>query len=144
MASHPFIESNRRYMMFPLLIDKFLIHYRNWTFRRKKNKVNGREIIEIYQKISVPIMRLVLIGKHAHRKGNIRHVRYWSNSIASNFRFVFFTSKMAKIEKDKCSHCTMALDYSFHWLSTVLTHRTIALWVHLFTQGTIAPGAPGP
>ena len=24
---------------------------------------------------------------------------------------VFFTSKLAKIAKDKCSHCAMALDY---------------------------------
>ena len=29
-------------------------------------------------------LRLVLIGKHAHRKGNIRHVRNRSKAIASN------------------------------------------------------------
>ena len=26
---------------------------------------------------------------------------------------VFFTSKMTKIAKDKCTHCAMDLDYSF-------------------------------
>ena len=41
MASHSFIENNRRYMMFPLR-DHFTIE--------KKNKVNGRKIIEIYKK----------------------------------------------------------------------------------------------
>ena len=44
----------------------------------------------------------------------------------------FFTSKLAKIAKDKCSHCAMALDYSFRWLSTAPSQRIIALWVHYF------------
>ena len=35
---------------------------------------------------------------------------------------------------DKCSHCAMALDYSFWWLSTASSHRIIALWVHAFRQ----------
>ena len=43
---------------------------------------------------------------------------------------VFFTSKIAKIAKDKCTHSAMALDYSFQWVSTGLSHRIIALWVH--------------
>ena len=34
-------------------------------------------------------MQLVLIGKHAHHKGNIRHVRYWSKAIACNFSYFF-------------------------------------------------------
>ena len=32
--------------------------------------------------------------------------------IASSFSWVFFTSKIQKVAKDKCSHCAMALDYS--------------------------------
>ena len=43
---------------------------------------------------------------------------------------LFFTLKIAKIIKDKCSHCVMGLDYSFRWLSTAPSHRIIALWVH--------------
>ena len=58
-------------------------------------------------------MRIVLIGKHANRKGNIRHVRYWSKAIASNFSLFFLHKKIAKIAMDKCSHCAMGLDYSF-------------------------------
>ena len=57
-------------------------------------------------------LRLFLTVKHAHRKGNIRHVRNWSKAIARNVR-VFFRSKIAKIAKDKSSHCAMVLDYSF-------------------------------
>ena len=43
---------------------------------------------------------------------------------------VFFTLKLAKIVKDKCSHCAMALDDQFRCLSTALSNRIIALWVH--------------
>ena len=35
-------------------------------------------------------MRLVLIGKHAHSKGNIRHVRYSSKAIASLQLLIFY------------------------------------------------------
>ena len=55
-------------------------------------------------------IRLVLIGKDAHRKGNIRYVRNWSQAIESNFS-CFFSSKIVKITKDKCFHCAMALNY---------------------------------
>ena len=77
-------------------------------------------------------MRLVLIGKHAHRNENIKHVRNWLQAISSNFSCLF-TSQIAKIAKDKCSHCAMDLDYSFRWLSTAPSHRIIALWVHPFS-----------
>ena len=76
-------------------------------------------------------MRLVMIGKHAHRKGNIRHVRTWSQAISNNFSCLF-RSKIAKIAKDKCSHCAMDLDYCFRWLSPAPSHRIIVLWVHPF------------
>ena len=36
-----------------------------------------------------------------------------------------FRSKIAKVAKDKCSHCAMDLDYCFRWLLTA-----IALWAH--------------
>ena len=74
----------------------------------------------------------MLIGKHAYRKRNIRHVRYWSKAIASNFS-CFLTSKIAKIAKDKCSHCAMALDYYFRCLSTAPSNRIIALRAHSFS-----------
>ena len=53
-------------------------------------------------KISVPTVHCnyFLIGKHAHQKGNIRHVRSWSKSIVSNFS-CFFLSKLAKMSKHK-------------------------------------------
>ena len=39
---------------------------------------------------------------------------------------VFFTSKLAKIAKEKCSQCAMALDYQFQCLSTAPSNRIIA------------------
>ena len=67
----------------------------------------------IENKCSNWALRLILIGKDAHRKGkNIRHVRTLSQAISSNFSCLF-RSKIAKIAKDKCSHCAMDLDYSF-------------------------------
>ena len=74
-------------------------------------------------------LRLILIAKDAHRKGNIRHVRNWLQAISSSFSCLF-RSKTAKIAKDKCSHCAMDLEYCFRWLSMALSHRIIALWVH--------------
>ena len=53
-------------------------------------------------------------------------------AIASNFLLFFFIQN-TKNAKDKCSHCAMVLDYSFRWLLTAPSHRTIALWVHPFT-----------
>ena len=46
---------------------------------------------------------------------------------------VFFTSKVAKIAKDKCTHCAMGLDYSFRLISMAPSHRIIAQRVHPFT-----------
>ena len=51
---------------------------------------------------------------------------------SSNFS-CFFTSKIATITQDKCFHCAMALDYCFKLLSTALSHRMIAQWVHPLT-----------
>ena len=72
----------------------------------------------IENKCSHGALRLVLIGKDAHQKGNIRHVRTWLQAISSNLSCLF-RSKIAKIAKDKCSHCVMDLDYCFRWLLTV-------------------------
>ena len=41
--------------------------------------VNGLEIHR--NKCTHCAMGLVLIGKHAHHKGNVRHVRYWSKVV---------------------------------------------------------------
>ena len=73
----------------------------------------------------------ILIGIDDHRKGIIRHVRNWSQTISSNFSCLF-RLKIAIIAKDKCSHCAMDLDYCFRWLSPAPSHRIIALWVHPF------------
>ena len=59
-------------------------------------------------------LRLILIGKDA---------------ISNDFSCLF-RSEIAKITKDKGSHCEMDLDYCFRWLSTAPSHRIIALWVH--------------
>ena len=77
-------------------------------------------------------LRLLLIGKDAHRKGNIKHVRNWSQAISSNFSCLL-TSRIAKITKDKCFHCAMDLDYCFRLLSTVPWHRIIALLIRPLT-----------
>ena len=74
-------------------------------------------------------MQLVLIEKHAHRKGNIRYVRNWSQAISSNCSCLF-RSKIAKIAKGKCSHFVMDLNDCFRWLFMAPLHRIIALWVH--------------
>ena len=78
-------------------------------------------------------MRLVLIGKHAHRKGNINNVRKQSQAISSNFTFHFW-STLAKMAKDKCTHCVIDLNYCIWWLSTAPLNRIIALWVHPLTD----------
>ena len=45
---------------------------------------------------------------------------------------VIFTSKIAKIAEDKSSHCLMASYYCLRLLSTALSHRMVAQWVHSF------------
>ena len=45
---------------------------------------------------------------------------------------VFFTAKIGKIAKNKCSHCAMTLDCCFQLLSTARLHRMITQWVHPF------------
>ena len=115
-------------MVFPLSND-FIIE--NGHFRLK-HKSNGWESLKsIENRCTHWAMRLFLVGKHAHGKGNIRHVRTWSQAISSNFSCLF-RSKIAKIAKEKCSHCAMVLDYCFRWLSTAPSHRIITLWVHPF------------
>ena len=66
----------------------------------------------IENKCSHCALRLILIGKYAHRKGSIRHARNWAKAISSNFSCIF-RSKIAEIAKNKCSHCAMDLDYCF-------------------------------
>ena len=85
-------------------------------------------------------LRLILIGKDAHRKGNIRHVINWSQAISGHLSCLF-RSKIAKIAKDKCSHYAMGLDYCFRWLSLTPSQRNIALWVHPLTTATQVPAA---
>ena len=112
----------------------------------------------IESKCSHWAFRPILIGKLAHRKGNIKHVRTWSQAISSNFSSLF-PSKRAKIAKNKCTHrSTNHFDAS---ISTVVSlpllcgytpylypqinkpfpciaiyngKASIALWVHPFTH----------
>ena len=65
---------------------------------------------DIKIKCSHCALRLILIGKNAHHKRNIRHVRNWSQAISSDFSCLF-RLKIAIIPKDKCSQCAMDLDY---------------------------------
>ena len=46
---------------------------------------------------------------------------------------LFFKIEISKNRKDKCSHCAMALDYSFQLLSMPQSQGIIALWVHTFS-----------
>ena len=64
---------------------------------------------------------------------NIRHVRTWLQAISSIFNFLF-RSKIAKIPKDKCSHCAVDLDYG-------LNTKTL-LYIFLETQITHINNAP--
>ena len=43
---------------------------------------------------------------------------------------IFFYIENTKTTKNKFSHCAMALDYSFQWLSMAPSQRIIALCVH--------------
>ena len=78
-------------------------------------------------------LQLILIGKDAHCKGNIRHVTNWSQVISNNFSCLF-RPKIAKITKDECTHGAMDFDFSFPWLSKIPLHRIIALWVHPYNH----------
>ena len=78
-------------------------------------------------------LQLILIGKDAHCKGNIRHVTNWSQVISGNFSCLF-RPKIAKITKDECTHGAMDFDFSFPWLSKIPLHRIIALWVHPYNH----------
>ena len=89
MAPHAFIESIYG------VPTKGWFYHQKLTFRLR-NKVNGRKILKsIENRCTLCALRLGLIGKHAHRKGNIRHVGNWSNVIASNYS-CFFRSKIQK------------------------------------------------
>ena len=63
----------------------------------------GKSSKTIENKCSHSAFRPTLIGKLAHRKGNIKHVRTWSQAISSNFSCLL-RSKIAKIAKVKCTH----------------------------------------
>ena len=96
-------------MVFPLY-DDFIIG--NGHFRLKYRQNDRKPLKFIENRCTHWALRLILIGKDAHRKGNIKHVRTWSQAISSNFSCLF-RSKIAKIAKDKCSHCAIGLDYCF-------------------------------
>ena len=114
MASNPFIESHRMCMVFPLGND-FLI--KNGHFRLKHNRNRRESSKSSENKCTHWALRLVLIGKHAHRKGNIKHVRTWSQAISINFGCLF-QSKITQISKDKCNHRSTNTFYA-----SISTHR---------------------
>ena len=55
-------------------------------------------------------------------KGNIKHVRTWSQAISSNFSCLF-QSKIAKIAKDKCTHRSTLSTLSMHQYLLIESHR---------------------
>ena len=77
------IKSNGMYMVFPLSDDLFIV---NGHFRLK-HRNNYRKSLKI------GVMGVVLLVKHAHRKGNIRHVRYWLKVISVVVVFLHKNSK---------------------------------------------------
>ena len=70
--------------------------HRKFTFRLK-NKVD-KSLKYIENKCSNYALQIILIGKEAHRKGNIRHVRNWWQAISNNFTCLF-RSKIAKSQE---------------------------------------------
>ena len=96
-------------MVFPVG-DDFIIGNEHFRLKYRRNDRKPLKLIE--NRCSHWALRLILIGKDADRKGNIKHVRTWSQAISSNSRCLF-RSKIAKIAKDKCSRCAMDLDYCF-------------------------------
>ena len=84
----------------------------------------------IKNKCSYWALRLILIGKDANHKGNIRHVITRLQAISSYF--CLFRSKIAKFAKDKWTHGAMDLDYCFQRLATAPSHRVATLWIHPF------------
>ena len=77
MAWNPFIKSYRTCMVFPLSTD-FLFENGPFRLKHKRNRQKSSKSIE--NKYTHCAIRLLLIGKHAQRVGNIRHVRSWSES----------------------------------------------------------------
>ena len=75
------------YTVFPLS-DYLFIGNGHFRLKHRKNAKKSLKFIE--NRCTYCAMRLVLIGKHAHHKGNIRYIRYWSKAIASNFSFYFY------------------------------------------------------
>ena len=126
MTSNPFIESHPMCKVFPLSND-FLIGNGHFRLKNKGNRCESSKSIE--NKCTHWALRLVLIGKHAQCKGNIKHVRTWSQAISSNFSCLF-RSKIAKIAKDKCFYRAMDFDYCFQLLSTTQSQGIVSLWVH--------------
>ena len=90
MAWHPLIES-------------IWCSHGNWTFRLKYRQTARKPLKFIENGWTHFALRLFLIGKCAHRKGNIKHVWTWSKAISSNFSCLF-RLKIAKVAKDKCTH----------------------------------------
>ena len=119
------------YMVFPLC-DDFIID--NGHFRLKYRLNDRKPLKFIENRCADCALQLFFIGKKkcAHPKGNIKHVIILVEAITSNFS-CFFTPKIAKIAKDKCSHCAIGIDYSFRCLLTAPLHRIIALRVHPLT-----------
>ena len=98
--SNGMTSPHRKYMVFPL---KDLFFHRKWTFRLKYSQTDRKPLKFIENGCSHWAFRPILIGKHAHRKGNIKHVWTWSQAIPSNFSCLF-RWKIAKIANDKCTH----------------------------------------
>ena len=74
MAWHAFIES---IMVFPLEIIFSLVEMVEKSSKYIKNKCSHWAL------------GLILIGKDARRKGNIKHVRTWLQAISSTFSCLF-------------------------------------------------------
>ena len=71
-----------------------------------------KSLIYIENKHSHCAFQLIKIGKGAHRKGNMKHVRNWSQAMSNNSSCLF-RSKIAKIAEEECSRCAIDLDYCF-------------------------------
>ena len=69
--SNGMTSPHRKYRVFPLKDNCF---NRKWTFRLKYSQTDRKPLKFIENACTHWAFRPILIGKHAHRKGNIKHV----------------------------------------------------------------------
>ena len=89
---------HRTYLVFPLKANFF---DRKWTFTLKYRQTDRKQLKFIRNGSTHCALRLLFIGKCVHRKGNIKHVRCWSETFSVD------SHRKSIIAKRRCSHSAM-------------------------------------